>query len=445
MNLVALDGRGDALEAAERVDLRARPGEVAIVADAHPARFVASVRTLLEQGAVPMLLPPATPPARIEALAERVDASLFVAGAASRHRGSHRRDAGRFEATEPTYLAATSGTSGAEPNVYAFSLARARANADAHLRSLGITAARGQRILFPLPLAHSFGFVCGALAAEALGATLIATTEHPMPATLLELARVHGATALHTTPTALRAFARTRDARFEPALEVVSIGSAPATLRDAALLARLAPHARRYATYGLTEAGPRVATLALDDVDSGTGDGPLPLGAPIDGVTLRLAARDDAEAELEVRSRYLATHRLRSDGFESIADDTWWPTADRVSERSGSLVLLGRSDGVVVRGGVNLYPGTIEPVYERVSGVRAVCLIRRASAMYGEVPVLVVEADESDAIRSELDRIADGELMPVERPVELIFVTALPRTDLGKVRRGVVQAEFGGS
>jgi len=444
--IVGVDARGDALPSSSRADFVPRPREIVLVADGHPVRFVETIRRILDAGAIPFLLPPQTPADRIERLVAHVGAAHVVIGSASGE-CTVRSTAGRsFPFDAPSFLAATSGTTGASPSIYVFSLERARANAAAHLESIGIRERSAHRLLFPLPLAHSFGFVCGVLAAESIGATLIATTEHPLPTVLLEIARSTRATCLHTTPTAIRTFARAKNARFTSELEVIGMGSAPATGRDAHVLARIAGTARRYATYGLTEAGPRVATLALDDsfVDFPE-DRLLPLGELLQGISARIAESDaSGEGELRIRTPFLATHRFRDGVYESLDSEAEFATADRATMRDGRIVLLGRADGVVVRGGSNVHPATIEPLFERVPGVRGACVVRRASATYGEVPVLVVEADASETIRAAIEDVSATELMPIERPVDVVFVHALPRTELGKIRRGLVEAEHGG-
>jgi acyl-CoA synthetase (AMP-forming)/AMP-acid ligase II len=221
-----------------------------------------------------------------------------------------------------------------------------------------------------------------------------------------------------------------------PALLRVSVGSGPLSAPELrTLLTAVFPGARGYFTYGLTEAGPRVSTL--DAGTAGTpaaalaGDGPLPIGAPLAGVTL--AVRGGA---LAVRTPFAARAAADADG--------WLLTADDAREDAAGIMLLGRSDGAIGRGGATIYPEDVERVASAVPGVAASCCVGRPSALYGQVPVLAWELHagaDADATAAALAAALRDGLAPVQRPVEVWRVGALPRSALGKVRRAAVLAE----
>jgi acyl-CoA synthetase (AMP-forming)/AMP-acid ligase II len=136
-----------------------------------------------------------------------------------------------------------------------------------------------------------------------------------------------------------------------PTLRTVLLGSAPVTrpfLRR--LLAVLPPDADVRCVYGLTETGPVCVAdgreKAAREVE---GDW---VGRPLQGIEVRV--RD----EIEVRSASCPA---------SLAPGGWLPTGDLGRLGAEGVVLLGRSKDMIVRRGINLYPGVLEPLLlERV-------------------------------------------------------------------------------
>jgi acyl-CoA synthetase (AMP-forming)/AMP-acid ligase II len=133
-------------------------------------------------------------------------------------------------------------------------------------------------------------------------------------------------------------------------LRTVLLGSSPVTRPFLQRLLPILPAQTRVrCVYGLTEAGPvctadgrEKAELAVD------GDW---VGAPVPGVALRLQDR-----EVQVRSDSVAP-ALRQEG--------WLPTGDLGVLAHGGLALQGRRKDMIVRRGVNLYPGVLEPLLDQ--------------------------------------------------------------------------------
>lgn len=431
------------------------PLSVVVLAIADPALLVLAYETVCARGAIPLLLHATTPLAVARRLAERTGARALVHAPAEGVAALDLDLDGSARLPEPGHLLCTSGTTSrsGEPKVYFFPRARAEANARAHLASVGLGDARGLRILLPLPVSHAFGLVAGHLAARTSGSTLLAFTSTPDPATLLEVAAREEAEVLHLTPPMVRLLGRRHARRAPPELPrlaVVGVGSAPSTTGELRILHRLFPTARVVSTYGLTECGPRVATF-----DAGTLERPsmfldvddaaqVPVGEPLAGV--RLAIEDasvDGVGELTVDTPYGATGRLVGGRLEPMAPGAFRTRDAARREAYGGITLLGRMDGTIVRGGTNVYPTNVEPLVEDLPGVTGACLVGQPSPAYGEVPVLVCEIEaglHEEELRKRIDaRLAD-ELPPTDRPVEIRFVRALPRTSLGKVKRAEVKA-----
>jgi acyl-CoA synthetase (AMP-forming)/AMP-acid ligase II len=149
-----------------------------------------------------------------------------------------------------------------------------------------------------------------------------------------------------------------REGRAPPAgLRALVLGSAPVTSSFLKTLLEAAPsHLRVLCLYGLTEAGP-VATVDGRDKAAWTGSGDL-VGAIIPGLQVSVVDGEVRVAGAAVAPRYLGGPVI-STGVE---------TGDRGCLGTGGLVLLGRSKDMIVRRGLNIYPGLLEPVLARLLG-----------------------------------------------------------------------------
>jgi acyl-CoA synthetase (AMP-forming)/AMP-acid ligase II len=120
--------------------------------------------------------------------------------------------------------------------------------------------------------------------------------------------------------------------------------------------------------------------------------------------------------------------------------DLWMRTGDLGRfDADGYLSVTGRIKDVIIRGGENLSPGLIEEVLSAVPGVRACCVVGRADADLGEVPVAyVVRQDDAAGAALAPDALqaaVRAALSRIHVPAEVLFIAALPENAVGKVDR----------
>jgi len=116
--------------------------------------------------------------------------------------------------------------------------------------------------------------------------------------------------------------------------------------------------------------------------------------------------------------------------------DGWLHTGDMGSfDADGYLTLRDRSKDLIISGGMNIYPREIEEVLLQHPGVRAVSVVGRPDAEWGEAVVAFVVAADSAAPPplAELDRACLDRIARFKRPKEYRFVEALPTNNYGKV------------
>ncbi|MEV4949707.1 AMP-binding protein [Streptomyces sp. NPDC053755] len=121
--------------------------------------------------------------------------------------------------------------------------------------------------------------------------------------------------------------------------------------------------------------------------------------------------------------------RRTSDGYGSVGDRGYLDSA-------GYLFLVGRDGDMFTVGGENVYPAELESAILAFPGVRDVMVRARPHSVLGSIAEALVIADEptkstASAIKAHCRRT----LPPASRPHVLSFVSALPRNDIGKLKR----------
>lgn len=302
----------------------------------------------------------------------------------------------------------TSGTTGA-PRAVVLSHAALRHGVAASVRRLGCTAA--DRWLCVLPLHHVAGLLV-VLRARAVGTEPILHANFDLDALAAEQAATHVA----LVPTMLhRLLEHGVDvARFRRIL--LGGAAAPPGLLDRARDAG----AQVTTTYGMTE----------------TAGGCVYDGVPLDGVA----------AAVEPDGRVLLAGPVLADGYRdghalrALTTDGWFTTSDRGHWDGGRLVITGRSDDVVVTGGVNVSATAVASTLKEHTAVADAVVIGVDDREWGQrLVAFVVPADPARPPTVEqLRTFARTRAEPAGVPREVVVVTSLPRTALGKVDRGAL-------
>jgi 4-hydroxybenzoate adenylyltransferase len=151
---------------------------------------------------------------------------------------------------------------------------------------------------------------------------------------------------------------------------------------------------------------------------------------------------------LEVAGPSIALGVARGGDPPARTGDSWYRTGDVATmDEDGCVRLHGRSDDVEIVGGQNVHPAETEDFLMRHPDVReaAVCSTRRATGVT-TLRAFVALADDAspERVRAELLATAHETLTWYKVPEDVVFVTELPRTPAGKLRRRDLRAMAGG-
>lgn len=344
----------------------------------------------------------------------------------------------------------TSGTS-AKPKGLAHKLGSMLRNARAFAAAQHID--QDSRFYLTLSMAYMGGFYNLLILPFLCGASVVVDHVFDARSSLhfWDKAKTHGVNALWMAPTVLSILLRMDRGRSgeefcRRSLRHAFVGFAPLPSKvKTEFESRYG--VRLIENYGLSE------TLFVTARSHAANGGQGYVGETLHGVGLRLVnpdrSTDDeptaaAEGEVQIQTPDLMAGYLDADGQLMPVDSSqWFATGDVGSITSdGSLFITGRKKDLIIRGGVNISPASIEEALMQVEGVAEVAVVSIPHELYGEDIVAVLKLNPGRELESRLDSLiahARKNLAQHEQPARYIAVDEFPRTANGKVQKSRIR------
>src|SRR5690606_25431945 len=202
--------------------------------------------------------------------------------------------------------------------------------------------------------------------------------------------------------------------------------------------------------YGATETCPIAACQKAADAQRKIGSA----GRAAAHCQLRIvdeAGRDvapGATGEILVRGPNLMTGYWNAPkATDAVLINGWFHTGDMGhQDAEGFLYVDGRRKEMIISGGENIYPAEIENVLMESPDIAEASVVGWPDERWGEIVVAVV-APEPGRHLAEADvmRLLEGRIARFKHPNKVVFIDALPKTALGKVRRDEVRRLVAGN
>ena len=126
---------------------------------------------------------------------------------------------------------------------------------------------------------------------------------------------------------------------------------------------------------------------------------------------------------------------------EAFRNGWFYPGDIGKLDDDGRLYLVGRAKDVIIRAGVNIYPGEIEQVLIAHPRVRDAAVVAWPSPMMGEEIAAFVVAD-NDVDLAELEAHCRSQLATYKIPRQIFILAELPKSPLGKVLKPDLAAQL---
>jgi long-chain acyl-CoA synthetase len=328
----------------------------------------------------------------------------------------------------------TSGTTGRPKGVM---LDHANLNAMCRMVIEEFSVVAADHSLLILPLFHVNGIVAGTLSPLLAGGRVTIAGRFS-PTQFWNRVEQSGATYFSAVPTIYTMLAQLPP---EVAPDTSSVrhaicGAAPASVE------LLEKFESRYGIpiiegYGLSEGSCASTVNPLHGTRK-----PGTVGLPLPGQKIRIAdangdpvAAGEAGEVLIQGPNVMRGYLNRPEDTAKTLVDGWLHTGDigRLDE-DGYLVLVDRAKDMIIRGGENIYPKEIETVAYQLPEIAEAAVVGKASAVYGEEPVLFIAPNtgvvlDTDLVRAHLAR----KLAKYKLPVEITILDELPKNPVGKL------------
>ena len=329
----------------------------------------------------------------------------------------------------------TGGTTGV-PKAAALTHANLMANVEESIAWVPVLHEGAEVFYCILPLFHAFGFTIGFLAGLRLGATIAMFPKFDTALVLAAQRRLPCTFFLGVPPMYERLLAAAEGTNADLSSIHFSLSGAMPLSAPLAEQWEQATGGLMIEGYGMTEASP---ILLGSPLASSRARGAL--GIPFPSTQVRIVdpenpsreVADGEVGELIARGPQVFSGYWNQDDetAEVFTQDGWLRTGDLVQVRDGFIYMADRRKEMINSSGFNVYPSQVEEAVRSMPGVL-------------DVAAVVLEAGASVTL-ADLRKWAEKSLAHYALPRQIVVMTELPRSQLGKVMRKKVREQIMGA
>ncbi len=344
----------------------------------------------------------------------------------------------------------TGGTTGV-PKAAALTHTNLMANVEESIAWVPVLHEGAEVFYCILPLFHAFGFTIGFLAGLRLGATIAMFPKFDTAMVLAAQRRLPCTFFLGVSPMYERLLAAAESTNVDLSSIHFSLSGAMPLSASLADQWEQATGGLMIEGYGMTEASP---ILLGSPLASSRARGAL--GIPFPSTQVKIVdpenpSREVAEGEVgELIARgpqvFSGYWNQDDETAEVFTQDGWLRTGDLVQVRDGFIYMADRRKEMINSSGFNVYPSQVEEAVRSMPGVLDVAAVGVPAGESGEdvVAAVVLEAGASVTL-TDLRKWAEKSLAHYALPRQIVVMTELPRSQLGKVMRKKVREQIMGA
>lgn len=346
-------------------------------------------------------------------------------------------DTSKFEepSVHPVLIMSTSGTSGTPKGVML-----SEQNILANLKDISayFDVKDNDSILIARPLYH-----CAVLTGEFLlaihkGAKIRFYSQHFNPSSLIEIIQKNDITTFCGTPTLISMMARIKRKNIDLKLRNICISGECMSKEVAERIISAFPNTDIYHVYGLTEASPRVCFLPPRLFKEHS----CSVGFTLDGVDYKIvdklgeSAGFNQEGILWIRGENIMIgYYNQPELTDKVLKNGWLCTGDiAMLDNYGLIQIKGRSDDLMIRAGMNIYPQEIEATMKTDDRVREVLVYEIENPIAGKQIAMKISGNFTSV--SEIRNLCFKLLPSFQIPAHIELLSELKKNASGKIIRG---------
>ena len=290
--------------------------------------------------------------------------------------------------------------------------------------------------VLPLPLHHSFGLGCLHVSLF-VGSTLILLKNSSDLQNILDTVKKYNATTLAAVPATLSKFLKFNENNLKDYfsdIRLVITNTTKIPINTIQKFKKIISKGNLATYYGLTEAS-RSSFMIFNEHTSFDQS----VGKPAPKVNIKI---DNQMTKSKIGEILIKGNNVIKKYWKNIESnkniiDGWLRTGDLgYFDDHGYLYLVGRSDDVINIGGEKVMPNEIEEIVKQIDGVENVAAFGIDHEIFGQVIKLhVIKSESSNLEKLSIIKFCMKNLEKYKIPSKIDFVTNIPQTDYGKVKR----------